>query len=433
MTLQRVTVARRVVAAPRRSPARFAVALLTATLLAGCTGGDAPSAPIAALRTTTLPAAMQLVAGDAQSGFSDAPAPVAPSVRVVTAAGVPVSGAIVHFTPGTGSGTVSGGTVRTDANGVAAVGQWIFGPAATQTLVATTDSLPGRVITFRATVNTSRFSITVRFIGDGGTDRQREAFTKAAARWQRVIIGDIGTTPLNAPAGECTDWIPALNESVHNLLVFVRIAPIDGPARIVGQASPCYVNTTSKLPIMGFFELDADDLTLMADRGILDDVVLHEMGHILGIGTLWNYARSLLVGSGSDDPYFTGGEARRAFAAAGGAGYAGTPVPVENSGGSGTRDTHWRNAVFGKELMQGFAQAGGMPLSRITAASLQDLGYVVSLAAVDSYSLLTAAVQADASVGGTTPALALGHDIARAPLYEVSSSGGRRLVRPELE
>jgi hypothetical protein len=407
--------------------------MLPVALLAACTGGDAPTAPITSVRSTTLPAAMQLVAGDAQSGFSEAPAPIAPSVRVVTAAGVPVSGATVRFTPGTSSGRVSGGTVRTDANGVATVSQWIFGTAATQTLIATTDTLPGRAITFRATVSTSRFSITVRFIGDGGTDRQREAFTKAAARWQRVIVGDLGTTPLNAPAGECADWIPALNEPVHNLLVFVRIAPIDGPAKIVGQASPCYVNTTSKLPIMGFFELDADDLTLMADRGILDDVVLHEMGHILGIGTLWNYSRSFLVGSGSDDPYFNGQGARSAFAAAGGASYVGTPVPVENSGGSGTRDAHWRKTVFGNELMQGYAQPGGMPLSRITAASLQDLGYSVSLAAVDSYSLLGAALQADAGVSSARAGLALGNDIARAPLYEVSRFGGRKLVRPELE
>lgn len=407
--------------------------LILAALLAACSGDTAPTAPITSVRSTTLPAAMQLVTGDAQTGFSESAAPIAPSVRVVTAAGVPVSGATVRFTPGTGSGTVVGGVVRTDVNGVATVGQWIFGSAATQTLVATTDTLPGRAITFRATVNASAFSITVRFIGDGGTDQQREAFTKAAARWQRVIVGDIGTTPLNAPAGECASWIPALNENVHNLLVFVRIAAIDGPAKIVGQASPCYVNTTSKLPIMGFFELDVDDLALMADRGILDDVVLHEMGHILGIGTLWNYSRNFLVGSGTDDPYFTGDGARAAFASAGGAGYSGMPVPVENSGGSGTRDAHWRKTIFGNELMQGYAQAGGMPLSRITAASLQDLGYVVSFAAVDSYTLHTVALEAEPGRGSLQAGMALSHDIARAPLYEVSRSGGRRLVRPVLE
>jgi hypothetical protein len=404
--------------------------LFLGAALAACSGGDQPTAPISTVVSSTLPAALQLVSGDGQTAPAFSPVAIPPSVRVVTAAGLPVVGATVVFSPGAGTGgTVTGGEVLTDANGIATVGSWTVGQVATQTLVATVVSLSGRSVTFRATAIQSAFNIAVRFIGDGGTDRQREAFTKAAARWARVIIGDLGTTPLNAPAGECASWIPAVNESVHNLLVYVRITSIDGAGKIVGQASPCYVNSQSKLPVMGFFELDQDDLTLMTDRGILDDVVLHEMGHILGIGTLWNYSRTFLVGAGGDDPFFSGPEARAAFLTLGGAGYTGTPVPVENTGGSGTRDAHWRKSVFGNELMQGYAQPGGMPLSRVTAASLQDLGYQVSYAYVDAYSLLTASLRAEDSA----PAVSLGNDIARAPLYEVSRTGARRLVRPDLE
>src|SRR4051794_6205534 len=51
-----------------------------------------------------------------------------------------------------------------------------------------------------------------------------------------------------------------------------------------------------------------------------------------------------------------------------------TPVPVENTGGPGTRDSHWREAVFGNELMTGFVGPAGNPLSRTTVGSLQDLG-----------------------------------------------------------
>jgi hypothetical protein len=29
-------------------------------------------------------------------------------------------------------------------------------------------------------------------------------------------------------------------------------------------------------------------------------------------------------------------------------------VPVENSGGSGTRDAHWRESEFGNEVMTGY-------------------------------------------------------------------------------
>jgi hypothetical protein len=42
-------------------------------------------------------------------------------------------------------------------------------------------------------------------------------------------------------------------------------------------------------------------------------------------------------------------------------------VPVESSGGSGTRDAHWRESVFTNELMTGYAGPGrDLPLSRMT-------------------------------------------------------------------
>ena len=64
-----------------------------------------------------------------------------------------------------------------------------------------------------------------------------------------------------------------------------------------------------------------------------------------------------------------------------------TPVPVENTGGPGTADSHWRETVFRNEMMTGFVGPSGNPLSRMTVASLQDLGYVVDLNAAEPYSL----------------------------------------------
>src|SRR5262249_40984226 len=60
-------------------------------------------------------------------------------------------------------------------------------------------------------------------------------------------------------------------------------------------------------------------------------------------------------------------------------------VPVENTGGAGTRDSHWRESVFVNELMTGFVGNAGNPLSRLTAASLQDVGYVVDLKKAEKY------------------------------------------------
>lgn len=273
----------------------------------------------------------------------------------------------------------------------------------------------------------SAYDIQVRFVGDGATPRLREAFTKAATRWSQVIVADVGSTLMNSKAGECQSWMPAVNETVNDLVVFVRATKIDGPNKVVAQASPCYVNSETKLPIVGFFELDSEDVDVLVNRDVLDDVVLHELGHVLGIGTLWNYKRALLVGSGTDDPYFTGSSARAAFLAVGGTRYSGAPVPVENSGSTGTRDAHWRASVFGSELMQGFAQPGGMPLSTVTIGSLSDLGYTVSLAAADRFSLFAALRTGVETAADTT---SLHHDVVKAPLYEVDRNGTRRRITP---
>jgi hypothetical protein len=62
-------------------------------------------------------------------------------------------------------------------------------------------------------------------------------------------------------------------------------------------------------------------------------------------------------------------------------------VPVENTGGPGTRDSHWREIIFRNELMSGFIARAGNPLSRVTTASLGDLGYQVDLDAAEPYQL----------------------------------------------
>jgi hypothetical protein len=168
-------------------------------------------------------------------------------------------------------------------------------------------------------------------------------------------------------------------------------------------------------------------MNTLVSRGLLTDVVLHEMGHVLGVGTLWTASgRTLLVGRGTEDPHFTGPTARAQFAALNTVTYSGTPIPVENTGGQGTRDSHWRESIFGRELMQGFAKAGGMPLSRITTGSLQDLGYLVNLNGSDSYSL-TAPLRWDAF--GPAP-LPLGDDIIDVPLVELDATGRQRVIRP---
>lgn len=221
----------------------------------------------------------------------------------------------------------------------------------------------------------SPFTIEVRFQG-GLTPRQQAAFTAAADRWTRVIVGDLPSVQVGS-------------ETIDDVVILAEGAAIDGPGQILGQAGPTHLRPASAgaaalLPAQGSMTFDTADLATMEADGTLDDVIAHEMGHVLGIGTIWTRKR-LLAGSGTADPTFTGAAARAEYATL--TGRAPANVPVENTGGPGTREGHWRESVFGNELMSGFIAAPGNPLSRLTAASLADIGYQVDLDAAQAYAL----------------------------------------------
>jgi hypothetical protein len=97
---------------------------------------------------------------------------------------------------------------------------------------------------------------------------------------------------------------------------------------------------------------------------------------------------------------------------------AGLKVPVENTGGPGTADAHWRESVFGNELMTGFVDAGANPLSRVTVGSMGDLGYSVNLTDADPYTLA-----AGLRAFGRGPVIELKNDVPRVPLHEVDDAG----------
>ncbi|MET7619256.1 leishmanolysin-related zinc metalloendopeptidase [Streptomyces sp. NPDC005408] len=223
---------------------------------------------------------------------------------------------------------------------------------------------------------TSPFTIEVRFLG-GLTDTQEQAFEQAADRWARVIIGDLPTVILGG-------------EVIDDLLILAQGVPIDGTGRILGQAGPTHVRSASAnfgalLPVKGIMSFDTADLAHMEDDGTLLDVITHEMGHVVGIGTVWE-DKGLLKDPRTPNPNFVGGAAMDELGKLMGAGGP-VPVPVESTGGPGTADSHWRETVFHNELMSGFVGSPGNPLSRVTVASLQDLGYEVDIEAAEAYEL----------------------------------------------
>src|SRR5207302_1810183 len=125
-----------------------------------------------------------------------------------------------------------------------------------------------------------------------------------------------------------------------------------------GQAGPCLLRDPGFQPVAGAMHFDTADVAGLLAAGKFDEVVRHEMGHVLGFGTIWQ-SLGLVPGAGGTDPHFVGAQATAAFDHNGGQPYsAGAKVPVENCCGSGTRDSHWRETVFETELMTGFLNSG---------------------------------------------------------------------------
>ncbi len=218
-------------------------------------------------------------------------------------------------------------------------------------------------------VGTRDFQIDLAITGL--TASQRRIFEQAANRWEQVIIGDLPDANYNGRA-------------VDDLLITARGVSIDGRGGVLGRANPDRFRSGSSIPYHGVMEFDTADLASLEANGTLFNVILHEMGHVLGIGTLWSRL-GLIQGSGGSNPRFTGSRALAQYNAIFGTNANG--VPVENSGNTGTRDFHWRESILNTELLTGSIEAAGvpMPLSRVTVASLADLGYRVNLSAADSF------------------------------------------------
>ncbi len=227
------------------------------------------------------------------------------------------------------------------------------------------------------------FVIDVRFQG-GLTTAQQAAFATAATRWSRIITADLPSVIVEG-------------ETIDDLVIDAEGVAIDGRGGILGQAGPTQLRPGSFLPAAGVMSFDSADLAMMERDGSLVSVITHEMGHVLGIGTNWDEL-GLRQGAGTVNPTFTGATAMREFATLSG-GAATRAVPLANVGGPGTRDGHWRESVFGNELMTGFLNVGPNPLSRLTIAALQDMGYEVSFASADPYVLPSALDLAMLGVG----------------------------------
>lgn len=188
----------------------------------------------------------------------------------------------------------------------------------------------------------------------------RPAFFRAEQIWESLIVGYRDTV------------------SSTVLSIDAAVEPIDGTGGTLGTGSFSSVDAGLEFNFLyarsGRMRFDSADMEALLANDLLEDVVLHEMGHVIGFGTLWNetglFQELYTRGSGQ----YTGASAlaayRRDFDSSA------MFVPVELEGGPGTADVHWNEEDFANETMTGFI-SGPSYISTVTLGSFADIGYVV--------------------------------------------------------
>ncbi|MEM7519716.1 MAG: leishmanolysin-related zinc metalloendopeptidase, partial [Pseudomonadota bacterium] len=218
-------------------------------------------------------------------------------------------------------------------------------------------------------INNSTTAYNIDVVYSGPADYQDE-FNNAVAFWETVITGDL-------PSRTLSD-----GTFVDDLRIEATIEPIDGPFNILGSAGPRFLRGDSLLPFTGLMRFDEADIARMDTNGTLQGVITHEIGHVIGLGTIWQ-TKGLIDAS----LRYTGANALAEYRALTASDNA--YVPIEEDGGAGTAGGHWDETLFDTEIMTGIAEVAGttMPLSRLSVAAYEDLGYLVNYAAAQAFSL----------------------------------------------
>jgi hypothetical protein len=231
------------------------------------------------------------------------------------------------------------------------------------------------------------FIIDVTF-SDGMNENYKSAFSNAATFWQSQITG----YRLNDAA-------------LQGVTISANASPIDGAGGVLGSAGPTYGYFFNGVQLSGNsaasdvlyatagdMTFDSADVDYMISNGMWEQVIRHEMAHVIGFGTLWGFDYAGIIFNNfyiADSGQYTGEAGLAAYRAE--FDPAADFVPVELGGGSGTSNGHW-NEVDGGSALTGITDAYGNDmayelmtgwlnaptfLSNTTIAQFYDMGYTV--------------------------------------------------------
>ena len=137
-------------------------------------------------------------------------------------------------------------------------------------------------------------------------------YQRGAARWARIIRGDepdIADTK-NLPALPFPDEHDCkYPTTIDDMFLCVWDANIDGSGSIFGAntlavASPFVRRNSggSSTPFVGIAKFDSADVVTRIRDGTFQTVVNHEMGHSLGLGSVWSQDKKCPSAAASNSP-----------------------------------------------------------------------------------------------------------------------------------
>ena len=239
-------------------------------------------------------------------------------------------------------------------------------------------------------------------------DRVKRIYFEAAARrWSYVIDGWPARVtdgqPLKLPGGRLFTAIEIqvnfdyFRWDVENDVV-ARV-----PASTLQRLKPSQAQPWN-FPFLAALNVDMNDLEmLMGDPARFLDTIVHEVGHVLGLGTVWEDpvpGRKLVVPT--DDGYaYVGRHAVEAYAALRKGATAKPPssIALDLAEQEGTRSFHWSETDLTHEIMSTSLDAptvatGSNAISAVSVGALQDLGYLVDPRAAERLVLASGAERA---------------------------------------
>ena len=176
-----------------------------------------------------------------------------------------------------------------------------------------------------------------------------QAFGSAKAKWESVIASSDGMPFTFDQQGISNTVIATTRPTfpISDLYMAGVESVMDGPGRVLGTAGPQYGRYIDGIlkPIVGAMNFDTADIARLEAQGRWEDIIMHEMGHVLGIGSLWGINN--LLQSHDKGMDYVGQNALRQWQDE--IGCSGS-LPIETQGGPGTAGSHWMESCLDGEL-----------------------------------------------------------------------------------